>query len=153
MFPNALADMLNNRHIWVALFACVSAQGIKVLIEYAFTQKLDKALLFSTGGMPSSHSAFVVALALSIGTMEGLNSPVFALAFVFACIVMYDAAGVRRATGKHAQVINDLMDRLKKIGVKPDKKLKEILGHSPVEVVGGAIWGSVVVALAYWLMR
>lgn len=138
---DAAAELLNNPHIWIALFSCVSAQVLKGLIEYSYTRKLNKSILFGTGGMPSSHSAFVVAMAVSVGTVEGLDSPVFAVAMVFAIIVMYDAAGVRRAAGRHAKVINLLVGRLQSIGVKPVGKLKELLGHSPVEVVGGALWG------------
>ena len=149
MYPNAFVALLNNQHIWIAAFACVSAQALKVLTEYAFTRKLERGMLFSTGGMPSSHSAFVVALASSIGVMEGLDSTVFALALVFALIVMYDAAGVRRAAGKHAKVINDLVERLEKIGISPAEKLKELLGHSPIEVVAGALWGGIVTAVAH----
>ena len=122
MYPNAVIALLNNHHLLTAVFACFSAQAIKVLIEYAYTKKVDKALLFSTGGMPSSHSAFVVALAASVGAAEGLHSPIFAVAAVFAMIVMYDAAGVRRAAGKHAEVINALVEKLENIGITPDEK-------------------------------
>ena len=152
MYPNAFVALLNNHHIWIALFACVSAQAVKVLIEYAYTKKIDRALLFGTGGMPSSHSAFVMGMAASLGTTEGLHSPIFALAVVFALIVMYDAAGVRRAAGKQAAVINVLVERFESIGLKPDEKLKELLGHSPIEVVAGALWGIATAALAYWIL-
>jgi acid phosphatase family membrane protein YuiD len=152
MYPNAFIAFLNNQHIWIALFSCFSAQLLKVLIEYAYTKKLDKSLFFSTGGMPSSHSSFVVAMAVSIGTAEGLHSPLFAVAMVFAIIVMYDSAGVRRAAGKQAEVINTLVERLENIGITPDKKLKELLGHSPIEVVAGALWGILVAAAAYWVI-
>lgn len=143
------AELLNNHHIWIAVFACASAQALKVLTEYAYTKKLDRELLFGTGGMPSSHSALVVAMAASIGTVEGLGSPIFALSLIFAFIVMYDAAGVRRAAGKHAEVINDLVERLENLGIKPAERLKELLGHSPIEVLAGAIWGIIVSSLAH----
>lgn len=120
-----------------------------MLIEYAFTKKVNRSVFFGTGGMPSSHSAFVVAMAASIGTTEGLHSPIFAVALVFALVVMYDAAGVRRAAGKHAQVINTLMTRLKNIGITRDEKLKELLGHSPIEVFVGALWGIMIATLSH----
>lgn len=152
VYPNAFFALLSNQHIWISAFACISAQALKVLIEYAYTKKVDRALLFGTGGMPSSHSAFVVAMASSIGTVEGLHSSIFAVSLVFALIVMYDAAGVRRAAGKHAQVINDMVERLENIGITPDEKLKELLGHSPIEVMAGALWGILTTAVAYWLL-
>ena len=152
MYPNAFIALINNHHIWIALFSCISAQAIKVLIEYAYTKKFDRALLFGTGGMPSSHSAFVVAMAASVGTTEGLHSPIFAVALIFAMIVMYDAAGVRRAAGKQAEVINHLVERLENIGITPDEKLKELLGHSPIEVVAGAIWGILTAALLHGVL-
>ena len=153
MYPNAFIALLNNPHIWIALCACVSAQALKVLTEYAYTRKFDKAMLFSTGGMPSSHSALVVGMATSVGTIEGLHSPIFAVALVFAVIVMYDAAGVRRAAGKHARVINDMVGRLENIGITPDEKLKELLGHSPIEVVAGALWGILTASVVHWLLQ
>ena len=152
MYPNAFIALINNHHIWIALFACISAQALKVMTEYAYTKKIDRALLFGTGGMPSSHSALVVAMAASVGNTEGLHSPIFALALVFALIVMYDAAGVRRAAGKHAVVINNMVEKLKSIGITPDEKLKELLGHSPIEVVAGALWGIIVTSAAYWVL-
>ena len=152
MYPNAFIALLSNQHIWIAIFSCFSAQFLKVLIEYAYTKRVDKALFFSTGGMPSSHSSFVVAMAASVGTTEGLHSPIFAVALIFAFIVMYDAAGVRRAAGKQAEVINNMVERLENIGINPDKKLKELLGHSPIEVVAGALWGILVTAAIYWVI-
>lgn len=152
-YPNEFAALLNNTHIWIAAFACLSAQGIKVLIDYGRSKKMNTALFFGTGGMPSSHSALVVAMTTSVGTVEGLHSPFFAIALIFAIIVMYDAAGVRRAAGKHAEVINTLVDRLKNIGINPDKKLKELLGHSPIEVVAGALWGILVASVIHGVLR
>ena len=146
---DSFAALISNTHLLVAVFSCASAQVLKVIGEYVFTKKVDKSTLISTGGMPSSHSAFVVALAASIGSVEGLHTPIFAISCVFAMIVMHDAAGVRRAAGKQAQVINEMVSRLKYIGINPDEKLKELLGHSPIEVVAGAIWGIIVTAAAY----
>ena len=149
MYPNAFIAFLNNQHIWIAAFSCVSAQILKGLIEYLRSRKWNMTMFFSTGGMPSSHSALVVAMATSIGHTEGLHSPLFAVACIFAIIVMYDAAGVRRAAGKHAEMINDLVESLERIRITPDKRLKELLGHSPIEVVAGAIWGIISASLAH----
>jgi len=146
---NAFSALLSNQHIWIAGFACVSAQILKGLIEYLRTKKWNMSLFFSTGGMPSSHSALVVGMATSIGHVEGLQSPLFAIACIFAIIVMYDAAGVRRAAGKHAEIINTLVDSLERIRITPDKRLKELLGHSPIEVFGGALWGLAMASLAH----
>ncbi|MCL2015673.1 MAG: divergent PAP2 family protein [Defluviitaleaceae bacterium] len=141
-----------NRHIWIALLACISTQALKVLTGYAYNKTINKALFFSTGGMPSSHSALVTALTVSLGVSEGLNSPIFAVALIFSIIIMHDAAGVRRAAGKHAEVINMLVERLESIGITPDKKLKEMLGHTPIEVVAGAIWGVLVASVTQWIL-
>ena len=144
--------IVHNRHIWIALFACISTQMLKILVEYTHTKKIKKALFFSTGGMPSSHSALVTALTISIGVAEGLGSPLFAIALIFSIITMHDAAGVRRAAGKHAEIINMLVEKLESIGITPDKKLKEMLGHTPIEVVAGAIWGVLVASVTQWIL-
>jgi len=152
MYATPFIALLHNRTIWVALSACASAQVIKVLIEYTLLKKVNRSSLVSTGGMPSSHSAFVVALAASVGMVEGLQSSLFAISAVFALIVMYDATGVRRAAGKHAEMINRLTENLHSIGIKPHEKLKELLGHSPIEVVAGAFWGIIVASIAHGVL-
>ena len=141
MYPNDFIALLHNPTLWIAAFACVSAQVMKVLIEFAYTRKMSLHMVLSTGGMPSSHSALVVAMATSVGKVEGLHTPLFAAALVFALIVMHDAAGVRRAAGKQAKVLNMMLENLENQGIKLDEKLKELLGHSPIEVIAGAIWG------------
>jgi len=152
VYPNAFIALLNNQHLWIAALACVSAQILKGLTEWFRTQKWNTAMFFSTGGMPSSHSALVVALATSIGHVEGLHSPLFAIACIFAIIVMHDAAGVRRAAGKHAEIINTIVESLERIRITPDKRLKELLGHSPIEVMAGALWGIAVASLVHELL-
>jgi acid phosphatase family membrane protein YuiD len=128
------------------------AQIIKVLIERWRTGSWKTALFLSTGGMPSSHSALSVALMLSLGFKQGFDTPIFAICAVFAMIVCYDAAGVRRAAGNHAEAINFLFDKLEDQGIAFDKKLKELLGHKPVEVLGGAILGVMAAIIAEWLV-
>jgi len=102
------------------------------------------------GGMPSSHSAFVTSLAVAIGLTEGWDSGMFAVSFVFAAVVMYDAAGVRRAAGRQARVLNQLMTIMLKEGHFPATKLRELLGHTPFEVVMGALLGT---AIAWLMLR
>ena len=94
-----------------------------------------------SGGMPSSHSAFVTAMAMSVGFSEGFGTPSFAMAFVLAFIVMYDASGVRRAAGEHAKIINDLQEQLLE---GAPTYLKELLGHTRIEVIVGSILGFII---------
>jgi acid phosphatase family membrane protein YuiD len=133
--------MLHNSILWVSVFTCILAQLIKVFSEYLHTKEIKPRLLLSTGGMPSSHSAFVASITTSVGLAEGFDSNLFAVSLILSLIVMYDAAGVRRAAGKQASVINTIISDIEKLGIKIDEHLKELLGHSPVEVIGGAILG------------
>ncbi len=123
---------------------CV-AQGIKVLISLWLDKKLDWRRCFGMGGMPSSHSAFVFSLMLSIAVKETVASTQFALAFALAAVVIYDAMGVRRETGKQGEVLNQILSQVLVEG-KPitEKQLKELVGHTPLEVIGGVIVGSLV---------
>ena len=123
---------------------CV-AQGIKVLISLWLDKKLDWRRCFDMGGMPSSHSAFVFSLMLSIAVKETVASTQFALAFALAAVVIYDAMGVRRETGKQGEVLNQILSQVLVEG-KPitEKQLKELVGHTPLEVIGGVIVGSLV---------
>lgn len=122
--------------------ANISAQIIKTLIFAMQHRKPDLRMLFTTGGMPSSHSASVVAMATTIGYLNGFDSSIFALATTFAIVVMYDSAGVRRAAGRQAAVLNSIVAELvsKEHKLSGDK-LKELLGHSPKEVLVGGILG------------
>ena len=104
-----MADILTNRYWLCAMSAWLIAQALKIPIQFALNHKLNWKLFWSSGGMPSSHSAMVVSLALCIGFNEGFDTPLFAIAFVLASIVMYDAAGVRRETGRQGQVINQIL--------------------------------------------
>ena len=139
--PEPVADFLTNRHLMTAIFAAALAQMLKTLFDYWRTGSWKKALLTSTGGMPSSHSAITVALMVSVGLYEGFGTPLFAVSTVLAMVVMHDAAGIRRAAGKQAEAINFLFSKLESQGIKFDQKLKELLGHRPIEVIAGAILG------------
>lgn len=145
-----IAHILDNRVLLVALIACFIAQALKLLIEVVKNQKLNVRVLVTTGGMPSAHSALVTALAAGIGQTVGWASPEFALATVFAIIVMYDAAGVRQAAGKQARILNQMIAELfdEKHEFSQDR-LKELLGHTPVQVIAGSALGITI----YWLAR
>lgn len=133
---------LANNHIFkVAFLAWLIAQILKVIINLIFDKKLDLMRLLGSGGMPSSHSALVVAMSVSIGKDMGWDSPIFAVAAVMAVIVMYDAAGVRRATGKQAEVLNQIISDIYHGTHVSQEKLKELVGHTPFEVLMGAILG------------
>jgi len=144
------ADLLTNRHFITSLVGLVSAQILKVFFDYWRTKSWGTAMLTSTGGMPSSHSSFVVSLMISIGIYEGFGTTVFAISAALALVVMHDAAGIRRAAGKQAEAINFLFSKLEAQGIKFDHKLKELLGHRPLEVIAGAILGVAVALAAYF---
>lgn len=135
-------QVFNNHILWISIFACFLAQFIKV-----FTGKekvIDFSRLFMSGGMPSSHSSFVTSLSTQVGLYRGFDSVEFAISMVFALIVMYDASGVRRAVGKQAAILNKIVEDLQKKKHIEHETLKELVGHTPKEVIFGAILGIVV---------
>lgn len=136
-----LQQFFSNKIIGISALAWFVAQVIKIILDLIRTKSLDWRLITSSGGMPSSHSSFVTSLATSIGITQGFDSPMFAITFVLCMVVMYDAAGVRRAAGKQAAAINDIADILENYGFRMDESLKELLGHTPVEVAAGALLG------------
>ena len=139
---NIFRDLFTNRVIIAAFTAWAIAQGLKVILTLLLSRKLDTTRFFGSGGMPSSHSAMVCAMVTSIGFTEGFDSSICALACCFAGVVMYDAAGVRRSTGKNAAVLNHLLDGLAGNGfVFDEERLKELVGHTPVQVFAGALLG------------
>ena len=139
-----LKQLLNNTPAWCAVLAWFIAQVIKFTITFALERKIDFSKFYASGGMPSSHTAFVSALAVSIGLKYGFDTPSFAVSFAMACIVMYDAAGVRRAAGIHAEVINEI---LRHTNLASEKKLKELLGHTPIQVLCGCVLGIVIAVI------
>ena len=139
------SEIISNRYIWCALIAYAVAQGLKIPTYYLTEKKWDWHRFVGSGGMPSSHTAIVVSLAVMIGSLNGFDSPVFALSVAFAAIVMYDAAGVRRETGKQGAVINEILQKVLIDGKQiSDDEFKELVGHTPFEVAGGAVVGLVV---------
>lgn len=136
-------QLFNNKAIGISILSWAVAQIIKIIIDFISRKKFDLALIMSSGGMPSSHSSFVTSISTTIGLQNGFDSSIFAVCFVLSMIVMYDAAGVRRAAGKQAAVLNIFIDNAEKHGMKIDERLKELLGHTPLEVASGAILGIV----------
>ena len=144
---SVVLEILSNRIILAAALAWAIAQGLKVLLTLMISKKFDSTRVFGSGGMPSSHSAMTCAMLMMVGFTEGFSSSVFALAFCFSGVVMYDAAGVRRSTGKNAAVLNQLLDSLAGKGFDftlTEERLKELVGHTPVQVLAGALLGILV---------
>lgn len=140
--------MLENHALLTALIAWLMAQILKPPLEYLRKGKWNWGYLVSAGGMPSSHSALMVGATLGIGLHEGFDTGLFALAVAMTMIVIYDAAGVRREAGRHAEKINILIEELLSGHPISDKELREVLGHTPLEVTGGIFLG-IVVAILY----
>lgn len=152
-------ELFLNFPLWAALAAIIFAQIIKVPIKFFATKEFVPSLAFSTGGMPSSHSAAVTALTTGIGIVEGVSSSMFAVAAIFSVITMYDASGVRRHAGQHAALLNVLIkdfqlfvdqakDWKQKEEYEKREELKELLGHEPSEVLFGGLTG---IAVAFGL--
>jgi hypothetical protein len=148
-----ILDLLKNTALIGALTAWAIAQIVKLPLDYRQTKKWHWALLLSPGGMPSSHSALVVGMAHGVGLAAGYDSPVFALSFAVAMVVLYDATGIRRQAGLHAELINAMIEDLAAGHPLKNEQLKEVLGHTPLEVLGGIILGLVCAQVTYMLMR
>lgn len=134
-----------------ALISWTIAQTLKVLIDFWANRKWNWALLFHAGGMPSSHSAMVSATAYGIGLFFGFRTPLFALATVFGLIVIYDATGIRRQAGQQAALLNTLIENFSKGREGRQRKLREVLGHTPGEAVTGMVLGISVAQILWWI--
>ena len=126
----------------MSVWFCI--QLFKVIWDLVVTHKFNFKRILGAGGMPSSHSAVVTSIATMIGKTQGINSPIFALAVMFAFVVMYDAAGVRRAAGKQAKLLNKLVETPGLSNIQVQEKLVEVLGHTPMQVIVGAAIGVIV---------
>ena len=149
---NAVDFLTGNLVLNLSILAWAMAQIIKFIITLITKRKLDWRHILSSGGMPSSHSAFVCACAAAMGYMYGWASPAVTVAAVLAIVVMYDASNVRRAAGEQAKILNYIMDHWTEM--KPalfGKELKEFLGHTPFQVLMGGLLGIVVGLLGAWL--
>ncbi len=146
------SGIFNNPVFIACIISSLMAQLLKLPLEYLRTKEWDWSLLFGTGGMPSSHSAVVTAAAAGVGHYAGFDTPLFGLAFAIAMVVVYDATNIRRQAGFHAQQINRIIKEILIERVKPAEEfqeLREVLGHSPAEAVGGIVLG-VLVNLVIW---
>ena len=132
------------KYIVVPFCAWFAIQLFKLIYDLATTKKFNFKRLLQSGGMPSSHSAVVVVLTTMVGKAEGINSALFGVALIFSFVVMYDAAGVRRAAGKQAKLLNKIVETPGLSGAEVSEELVEALGHTPVQVLAGALIGFVV---------
>lgn len=145
-----ISEFFSNSVLMTAVTGWLVAQILKVIFVLIWNRKLDIKRMIGSGGMPSSHSAFVVSLACAVGLVEGLTSTLFALSVAFALVVMYDAAGVRRAAGQQARILNKMVEQWEKGDFSvTDKRLKELLGHTPIEVLAGAILGFMIAVIRH----
>lgn len=147
----SLPSIFQNYILVAGLLAWTIAQTVKVPLEFLRTRKWNWALLLRAGGMPSSHSALVTGVAHAAGLFSGFDSAVFALAATLAIIVVYDATGIRRQAGIHAAVINTMIEDLASGHPLKEEQLREVLGHTPLEAIGGVLLG-LAVAHIIWLI-
>lgn len=140
-------DLLSNKVLLCCVISWFIAQLLKIFLTYRTSKKIDLTRIVGSGGMPSSHTSFVMALATSVGKISGWNSPIFAVSLCFAFVVMYDAAGVRRAAGNQAKILNLIIEDIVLHKPLQNEKLKELLGHTPKEVFAGALLGIIVANL------
>ncbi|MGE5559308.1 MAG: divergent PAP2 family protein [Bacillota bacterium] len=147
---NSLEMVSQNKILTTALVCWIIAQILKGLVTFWVEKRINFKRFVQAGGMPSSHSALMAGLTFSCGFQEGWTAPITAVAIVVSLIVMYDAAGVRRAAGKQAAILNKVIDELFAKGYFAENRLIEFLGHTPVEVFTGALLGLLVAFLVYY---
>ncbi len=138
---SVIGQIFSNRFVILPLVVGVIVQVYKFFFYFIKTGKPDFQWLTATGGMPSSHTASVMALSTLVGLKEGFNSPIFGVSLFFSLIIMYDAAGLRRAAGQQAEVINRILEEFSEFHRIREERLKELLGHTPMEVIVGAVVG------------
>ena len=138
---NELLLFIQNKYIYIPFFLWFGIQLFKLIYDLITTKKFNFKRIMGAGGMPSSHSAVVAGITTLIGKYEGVDTPLFALSLTVAFVVMYDACGVRRAAGKQAELLNKLVETPGLTGVQVSEKLVEVLGHTPVQVLVGALIG------------
>jgi len=145
---NNILGFIQNKYIYIPFFLWFAIQTFKVIYDLVTTKKFNFKRIMGAGGMPSSHSAIVTGLATLIGKYEGVDTPIFALSLIVAFVVMYDACGVRRAAGKQAALLNKIVETPGLSGVQVSERLVEVLGHTPTQVVVGALIGVIVGLIA-----
>ena len=141
---NYFTQIIHNKFLIVPLLTWFFIQLFKVIYDLCTTKKFNFKRILGAGGMPSSHSAVVMSITVLIGKEYGFDSSIFALSTVFAFVVMYDAAGVRRAAGKQARMLNKIVETPGLTGLEVQERLVEVLGHTPFQVIVGAIIGIIV---------
>lgn len=146
-----VTDIFFNQVLIAGLTAWGLAQVIKVPLEYITKKRWDWSLLLRAGGMPSSHSALVAGIAHATGLYAGFATPIYAISFIIAMVVIYDATGIRRQAGKHAEIINTFLSDLAHGHPLREKQLREVLGHTPLEALGGTILGLVAAQTIWYL--
>lgn len=134
-------EIVTNKYLYIPFSLWFCIQLFKVIYDLVVTKKFNFKRILGAGGMPSSHSAVVCALAVLVGKAEGFSSPIFGVAVIFALVVMYDAAGIRRAAGKQAKLLNKIVNTPGLKIEEVQEKLVEVLGHTPVQVFVGALIG------------
>ena len=149
MSSSNILTIFQNEILVIAFITWAIAQTVKPFIGYLITRKFDWHMFLSTGGMPSAHATLVTSVAVGVGLLVGWATPVFAVAATLAVVVIYDAAGVRRQAGMHAQTINVLVQEVLQGHPISETELREVLGHTPIEVFGGILWGSIA-TIALW---
>lgn len=142
-------EIYRNKILMTTISTWLIAQTIKVVIGIFRKRKFDFRLFIGSGGMPSAHAAGAACLATSIGMECGFDSVYFALAFAFAIVVMFDAQGVRRSTGKQASILNRIMEDIYWMGKIQELRLRELIGHTPVEVIIGLFLGISIALISY----
>lgn len=138
---NFIQELYNYKYIIVPVLLWFFIQLFKVLYDLVIFKRFNFKRILGAGGMPSSHSAVVTSLATLIGKNEGVDTHIFALSLIFAFVVMYDAAGIRRAAGKQAKLLNKIIETPGLTGMQVSERLVEVLGHTPVQVIVGALIG------------
>lgn len=141
---NAFNEIIKNKCIWLPMILWFLIQTFKVIVDLVKNKKLNVKRIIGAGGMPSSHSAIVCSVAVCLGKQYGFDSGIFALSVIMAFVVMYDAAGVRRAAGKQARILNKILETPGLTTVEVQERLIEALGHTPIQVFVGAVIGIVV---------
>ncbi len=145
---NNFIGFIQNKYIYIPFLLWFGIQLFKLIYDLVTTKKFNFKRILGAGGMPSSHSAVVAGITTLIGKYEGVNTPLFALSLVVAFVVMYDACGVRRAAGKQAAMLNKIIETPGLTGMQVSEKLVEVLGHTPFQVLVGALIGIVVGLIA-----
>ncbi len=147
---NTIAQIINNDILITALAGWLAAQVLKVILVCITHKKLDFTRLVGSGGMPSSHSSITMSLTMAVGFVHGFESALFAICMILSFVVMYDASGVRRSAGQQAVILNKMVEEWEHGTFNnTDKKLKELLGHTPLEVFAGAILGILIAIIRF----